>query len=47
MTIFASKKKKAAIEATKKVKSELYNQLPEPLKAFLTDYITKINGVTK
>jgi len=38
--LFASKKK-ATIEATKKVKSELYNQLPEPLKAFLTDYITR------
>ena len=38
--LFASKKK-ATIDATNKVKSELYDQFPEPLKAFLTDYITR------
>jgi len=38
--LFASKKK-ATLDATNKVKSELYDQLPEPLKAFLTDYITR------
>jgi hypothetical protein len=38
--LFASKKK-ASIEATKKIKSTLYDQLPEPLKNFLTDYINR------
>ena len=38
--LFASKKK-ASIEATNKVKSDLYDQLPEPLKTFLTDYINR------
>ncbi|ETR67451.1 MAG: hypothetical protein OMM_11586 [Candidatus Magnetoglobus multicellularis str. Araruama] len=38
--LFASKKK-ASIKATQKVKSDLYDQLPEPLKTFLTDYINR------
>jgi len=38
--LFASKKK-ATIDATKKVKSDIYDQLAEPLKIFLTDYITR------
>ena len=36
--LFASKKK-ATIDATKKVKSDLYRHLPKPLKDFLNDYI--------
>jgi hypothetical protein len=36
--LFASKKK-ATINATKKVRSDLYNHLPMPLKDFLNDYI--------
>ncbi|MBF0453129.1 MAG: hypothetical protein HQK75_20680, partial [Candidatus Magnetomorum sp.] len=38
--LFASKKK-ASKDATKKVKSDLYDHLPEPLKTFLTDYINR------
>ena len=38
--LFASKKK-ATIHATKKVRSDLYNHLPMPLKDFLNDYINK------
>ena len=38
--LFASKKK-ASIEATKKVQSDLYDHLPDPLRAFLTDFINR------
>jgi hypothetical protein len=38
--LFASKKKET-IDATKRVKSDLYDQLPGPLQNFLTDYITR------
>ena len=38
--LFASKKK-SSINAIQKVKSDLYDQLPEPLKTFLTDYINR------
>jgi len=36
--LFASKKK-ATINATKKIKSDLYDRLPEPLQDYLNDYI--------
>ncbi|KPA09038.1 hypothetical protein MHK_010728 [Candidatus Magnetomorum sp. HK-1] len=38
--LFASKKK-ASIDATKKLKSDLYDQLPMPLRTFLSDYINR------
>ncbi|KPA11698.1 hypothetical protein MHK_008097 [Candidatus Magnetomorum sp. HK-1] len=38
--LFASKKKES-IGATKKVKSDLYEGLPDDLRSFITDYINK------
>jgi hypothetical protein len=38
--LFASKKKET-INATNKVRDRLYNQLPEPLQNFLSDYIER------